>query len=122
MDLIIFRRCALHIAIFLLLLLSAIASLAQEPPKGGKKDQPATSPQKVVEQGIVVEFTLDPHSPNATRPKAGEDAEIKFKITDTTTGTPVKGLNISAWISMRAEEKAPDAMQCREKIQSYLTG
>ena len=117
-----FRRCALHITIFLLLLLSAIASLAQELPKTGKKDQPPTSSQKVVEQGIAVEFTLDPHSPKATRPKAAEDAEIKFKITDTTTGTPVKGVNLSAWISLRAEEKAPDATQCREKIQSYLTG
>ena len=122
MDSLTFRRYTLHITIFLLLLLSAVASLAQEPPKGGKKDQPPISSQKVVEQGIAVEFTLDPHSPNATRPKAAEDAEIKFKITDTTTGTPVKGLNLSAWISLRAEEKAPDATQCREKIQSYLTG
>src|SRR5262249_41676624 len=42
--------------------------------------------------------------------------------TDTTTGTPVKGLGLSAWISMREGYKATDLTQCREKIQSYLTG
>src|SRR5262249_60860022 len=37
-------------------------------------------------------------------------------------GTPVKGLNLSAWVSLRAGDKMPDATQCRETIQSYLTG
>jgi YVTN family beta-propeller protein len=117
-----FRRCTLYITVFLLLLLSASASLAQDAPKAGKKDQPSIPSQRVVEQGIAIEFTVDPQSPNATKPKAAEDANIRFKITDTTTGTPVKGLSLSAWISLRADEKAPDPKQCREKIQSYLTG
>lgn len=105
-----------------LLLFSAVATFAQEPAKFTEKKQPAIGPQKIVEQGIAVEFTVAPQTPNASAPKAAEDANIKFKITDTTTGTPVKGLNLSAWISLREGEKAPDASQCRAKIQSYLTG
>ncbi len=78
-------------------------------------------PQKIVEQGIAIEFAADPLTPDA-KLRAGEDVNIKFKVTDTNTGTPVKGLNLSAWLSLRAGEKTADATQCREKIQSYLTG
>ena len=122
MDPLTIRRCALQITIFLLLLLSAVAALAQEPVKAAKQDQPPISPQKLVEQGIAIEFTVDSQVPNAPRPKAAEDANIKFKITDTTTGTPVKGLSLSAWLSLREGEKTAEDAQCREKIQSYLTG
>ena len=95
-----------------LLVFNAAAVLAQE----------STQQQKLVEQGIAVEFTLNPPAANA-KVKAGEDANIKFKVTDTATGAPVKGLNLSAWISLRArEEKLADAEQCHEKIRSYLTG
>lgn len=94
-----------YIAIFTLLLINVTAALAQQP-------------QKLVEQGIAIEFSADPQSPNA-KLRAGEDVNIKFKVTDTTTGTPVKGLNLSAWLSLGA---SADAAQCRQKIQSYLTG
>lgn len=90
------------------LALNATASLAQQP-------------QKVVEQGVAVEFAVDPLKPNA-KLKAGEDVNIKFKVTDTHSGTPVKGLGLSAWVTLRSGENAPDAAQCRAKIQSYMTG
>lgn len=103
------RRLIFNFTIFILLLSSAAASFAQQP----------VQPQKVVEQGIAIEFAADPQTSGA-KLRAGEDVNIKFKVTDT-TGTPVKGLNLSAWLSLRAGEKT-DASQCREKIQSYLTG
>jgi YVTN family beta-propeller protein len=78
--------------------------------------------QKIVEQGIAIEFTADPSAPNAKTIRAAEDVNIRFKVTDTTTGTPVKGLGLSAWINMRPKDKATEPAQCREKIQSYLTG
>jgi YVTN family beta-propeller protein len=99
-----------HITI-LLILSCAAASFAQQP----------APPQKVVEQGIAIEFAADPQTSGA-KLKAGEDVNIKFKVTDTNTGTPVKGLNLSAWLSLSEGEKTADATQCREKIQSYLTG
>ena len=95
-----------YIAIFTLLLINVAAAFAQQPT------------QKVVEQGIAIEYSAEPQSPNA-KLRAGEDVNIKFKVTDTTTGTPVKGLNLSAWLSLGA---AADATQCRQKIQSYMTG
>lgn len=95
------------LTIVVVLLFNAIAALAQE--------------QKLVEQGIAIEFAVDPLIANK-KLRAGEDANIKFKVTDTNSGTPVKGLNLSAWLSLRAGETPADATQCREKIQSYLTG
>jgi YVTN family beta-propeller protein len=123
-------RRAVHCACCLVVFLGALAVQAQEPA-ATKKPEPANSPaqvpsqpiqaQKLVEQGIAIEFTVDPQTPNA-KLKAGEDANIKFKVTDTTTGTPVKGLSLSAWLSLRAGDKAANATECRAKIQSYLTG
>lgn len=81
-----------------------------------------TGPQKIVEQGIAIEFTAEPLDKNATTIKAAQDVNVKFKVTDTTTGTPVKGLGLSAWISKGLDEKLIEQGQCREKIQSYLTG
>ena len=96
-------------------LLLVLAVQAQETKQ-------AAGPQKIVEQGIAVEFTVEPLARNATTIRAAEDVNIKFKVTDTTTGTPVKGLGLSAWITKGPNEKLIEPAQCREKIQSYLTG
>jgi DNA-binding beta-propeller fold protein YncE len=96
-------------------LLTALTVQAQEA-------KPPAAPQKIVEQGIAIEFTADPLVQGAKTIKAAEDVNIKFKVTDTTTGTPVKGLGLSAWISLRQGDKATEPAQCREQIRSYLTG
>src|SRR5687768_11796312 len=80
------------------------------------------APQKIVEQGIAIEFTVEPLAKQANTIRAAEDVNVKFKVTDTTTGTPVKGLGLSAWISKGPNEKSTEPTECREKIQSYLTG
>lgn len=94
---------------FAVLLLFVVAVQAQEA-------------QKIVEQGIAIEFTVEPLAKKATTIRAAEEVNIKFKVTDTTTGTPVKGLGLSAWISKGQNEKSLEPSECREKIQSYLTG
>lgn len=99
---------------------------AQELPKptSEKSTAQATSQssQRIVEQGVSVDFTVDPQQEKLAKPMAGEDSVVKFKVTDTTTGTPIKGLNLSVWMSLRSGDKAPDTKQCRERIQSFLGG
>ncbi len=80
----------IKLTILALLVLNTTASFAQQS-------------QKMVEQGIAIEFAVDSQNPKA-KLKAGEDANIKFKVTDTNTGTPVKGLNLSAWLTLRTGE------------------
>ena len=103
-----------NLILFVGLLLIAVAVQAQE-----KKP---TGPQKIVEQGIAIEFAVEPLSQNATTIRAAQDVDVQFKVTDTTTGTPVKGLGLSAWISKGLDEKLMNPAECREKIRSYLTG
>jgi len=103
-------------SLFVLVVLGATA-LGQDPAP-----QKKLQTQKIVEQGIAIEFTAEPLVQNVNTVRAAEDISVRFKVTDTTTGTPVKGLGLSAWISMREGEKTPELTQCREKIQSYLTG
>jgi YVTN family beta-propeller protein len=105
----------------LIILITTVIFLAtgvagQEP----SKKIPQT--QKIVEQGIAIEFTAEPLVQNVNSIRAAEDVNVRFTVTDTTTGTPVKGLGLSAWISMREGNKTSEPVQCREKIQSYLTG
>ena len=105
----------------LTILMIALISLAtvvagQEPSKK------TTQTQKIVEQGIAIEFTAEPLVQNVNSIRAAEDVNVRFAVTDTTTGTPVKGLGLSAWISMREGNKTTEPVQCHEKIQSYLTG
>jgi DNA-binding beta-propeller fold protein YncE len=98
------------------LILFVTVAEGQEPPKN------STQTQKIVAQGIAIEFSADPQTQNVNKIRAAEDVNVKFKVTDTTTGTPIKGLGLSAWISLREGDKAPGPAQCHEKIQSYLTG
>lgn len=97
--------------------LFATVASAQEPTP---KKTPQT--QKIVEQGVAIEFTAEPLVRNVGSIRAAEDVNVRFTVTDTTTGTPVKGLGLSAWISLREGSKGTEPAQCREKIQSYLTG
>jgi YVTN family beta-propeller protein len=110
------HRLTIQLIIFAFWIFSATATPAQDPPKA------STQTQKIVEQGIAIEFTAEPLAQSAKSIKAAEDVNVKFKVTDTTTGTPVKGLGLSAWISMREGNKLTEPAQCREKIQSYLGG
>ncbi len=111
MNVFITRRLASYFTIFSILTINAVAAFSQE----------SAQKQKLVEQGIAIEFTADSPRPN-TKVAAGEDVNIQFKVTDTTSGTPVKGLNLSAWLSLRGTEETTDVAQCRDKIRSYLNG
>ncbi len=81
------------------------------------------APQKITKEGIEVEFTIEPvASKDKAQVIAGEEALVRFKITDTATKTPVGGVNPSAWITQLAESASGDAKACHERISSYLQG
>jgi YVTN family beta-propeller protein len=81
-------------------------------------------PQKFVTQGVEVEFTIDPITAGDKKPETlmeGQDARVRFRVTDAATKTPLAGVKPSAWLTQR-EGPNTDPQVCREKIQSYLQG
>jgi DNA-binding beta-propeller fold protein YncE len=101
---------------------------AQDSSGAGAKPAPAATPapgpQKFVKEGVEIEFTVEPlaQGAGAAGLTAGHDARVRFRVRDTATGTPLSGVRPSAWASRRGTSPAPDAAQCREKVQSYLQG
>ena len=107
--------CA-SIALSCALALSVTTANAQE-----KSNDP---PQKIVKEGIEVEFTIEPllMKSNASAVVAGEDSIVRFKIRDTATRTPLSKARPAAWISQRERPMPLTGDQCRSKVQSFLQG
>ena len=86
----------------------------------GGGDQ-SRAPQRYTREGVAVEFTVEP----AARGRApelleGTEATVRFKITDANAGKALSNLRPAAWVALRKQGKAPDARECREKVQSFL--
>jgi DNA-binding beta-propeller fold protein YncE len=88
------------------------------------KPSAPSGPQKVVTQGLEVEFTIEPVKP-ADAGEAGlledQDARVRVRVTDTATHSPLVGVRPSIWMSQRQGERATPE-QCKEKIKSFLQG
>ncbi|HEU4597468.1 MAG TPA: YncE family protein [Pyrinomonadaceae bacterium] len=123
----------------LALILSLVAAFFSAPVGaqeiGGPKPQAAatpaatpaqvkTGPQKIVREGIEVEFTIEPVNADAkgSAPMAAEEATVRFRVSDTATRTPLSGVRPSAWMTLREGAAAADTQRCREKVQSFLQG
>jgi YVTN family beta-propeller protein len=116
-----------------LLLLSLLAHSAWAQPQpalpAGEKpgDVPlsasvaeqAQAPQRIVREGIVVDFTIEPRANGKTAGLIeGAEATVVFRITDS-FGQPLSRLHPSAWMDLRGDA-VPSDKGCREKIQSFL--
>lgn len=97
------------------------ATPAAPAPPAAPAVGPADAPNRVVKEGVVVELTA---GTSGAALRAGELTEVRFRVTDATTGAPVRGLEPSAWIdAARAlPEPAGRQAECREKIGLYLKG
>ncbi len=100
-------------------LLQLAASLAQVHARQESVGQPR-APQRYTREGVTVEFTVEPvASGTAAELLDGTEATVRFKITDG-AGKALGNLRPAAWIDRRDKAEAPDARECREKVQSFL--
>jgi YVTN family beta-propeller protein len=82
--------------------------------------------QRIVHEGVEVELTIDPlrrpgPESTATTLREGEDALVRFRIADTTTGTPLKNLYPAAWLTDR--DPGPTSPKlCASKAQVLIGG
>lgn len=84
------------------------------------KAQDKGGPQKIVKEGVEIEFTVEPAASKSLM--AGQDAVFRFKIRDTATKTPLSGIKPAAWVAQRERPGPLGPDQCRAKIQSFMQG
>jgi YVTN family beta-propeller protein len=100
------------------------ATTTQTAAAPAKAEVKPTAPQQIVHEGIKVEFTIEPAAAGqkTVAPVAGEDATVRFRISDTATNTPLAGARPSAWMAQSEGGGAATPAQCREKVQTYMQG
>ena len=78
----------------------------------GAASSHADEAQRVVDQGIAVEF-------HAQAPaKAGDASALQFTIRDTASNTPLSGLRPAGWMSLHEKSAAP--LNCKQKVATFL--
>jgi len=96
-------------------------SRATPPEASDSRETVRPAVQTVEQVGVSVECTLTPITQN--RPRSivypGDDIEVRFRVTDATTNSPLTNLNPAAWVDPQ-NANAPES--CQSKIQSFLTG
>lgn len=95
-------------------------ALAAEGSAGGGAPASAPVRQRIVETGIAVELSVEPVDATDGALSEGEDAVFRFRISDTTTGTPLSGLYPAAWMELLHE--GVEGSGCREKVKGFLGG
>src|SRR5262249_32706457 len=74
-------------------------------------------------EGISVEFSLRPVGGQNAGPSdlvENRDVEFKFRITDTTTESPLKGAHPAAWMDVCQKGESSDSQKCSQRISAYL--
>jgi len=106
----------------ILLVISSGCSLDSEP------EQPAAAVDEgnfISREGVNVEFALRPIRSDKTGPTvAGDWADITFRVSDASTGEPIKGRYPAAWMDLGKawEAKGGRTMSCRDRVATYLQG
>lgn len=120
--------------VLLLLTATSTAAFAQDKSKmttprvdsSAPRDNSAETPnstQTYTREGVSVEFSVEPVSTARGKPStplADAEATVRFKIFDTNGGNALGNLRPTVWIDRREAGRAPDARECREKVQRFL--
>ncbi len=113
----------LLIVIALLLASAGSAVNAQDKSKPNLPPERVRTPQVYNSDGISVEFNVESVAPEQRVPNellAGTEAQVRFKIVETTGRQSLRNIRPVAWIDRRTGAQTPNAKECREKIQQFL--
>ncbi|MGI8989914.1 MAG: YncE family protein [Bryobacteraceae bacterium] len=75
---------------------------------------PAQGRERIVQQGVAVEFDL--------RPVANGTAVATIRVLDEASGTPIDGSRPKVWLSKRRNEAVAIETPCLEKIRNFASG
>jgi len=89
----------------------------EDPAKAGN--------QKVVQDGIAVEVSVQPVDGTPGPVREGQDARVTLKITDKLTGNPLTGLYPGGWMDRAGARKGFEKevpADCQKKVESFIGG
>jgi len=108
------------------------AQAADKPagePAGGGADTAADAEQaapenRIVREGVAVEFSVRPAHAGSAKVMAADWADVSFRITDASTGEPIKGRYPAAWMDLAKawQSRGESPMTCRERVSTFLKG
>jgi YVTN family beta-propeller protein len=81
-----------------------------------------TKTQKIVKDGVEIEFSVELPASHSNEVMAGQDAVFRFKVRDAATKTPLSGSKPAAWMAQRERPGPLGPDQCRAKVESFLQG
>ena len=93
------------------------------PSAQAQSQTPAYQPQKYEQEGVAVEFSIDPHESgkgNGPKLMAGSETTVRFKIYDSNSRKALSSLRPAAWIDSRDAGAVTSPRGCREKVQAFL--
>jgi len=104
---------------------SASNAGSQVPASSSQRQVSDTSlnGERAVSQGISVEFSLRRLAQRLVESHVlleNEDVEWRFRITDTATGTPLRGGHPAAWLDPADKDAPSDPNACSNKVAAYL--
>ena len=80
---------------------------------------------RTVYQGIAVDVSIEPLEPQSQPEgvlREGNDALFRFRISDTTTHSPLSGVFPAAWMDHLVRGIENDAQRCEEKVEEFVGG
>ena len=101
----------------------AVAAVLATAAPAALAETPADADRRVVRDGVAIDFSLQRAAgPGPVR--EGEIAEVRFRMTDASTGRPVPGLKPAAWMDMAGVVggKPGQDRACKDKVALYLQG
>lgn len=115
----------LRLLILGLLAACSLAAGQEAGPQPPKSNGSPGSPQRTVQQGISIEFSIEPTAPGkdpVSAPREGDSVVFRFRISDAGTGSPLTNVNPAGWVSPRPGGKAADERTCIDQVKEFLTG
>jgi YVTN family beta-propeller protein len=84
----------------------------------------SADPNQITREGVVVEFSTRPTRAGVKEVMAADWADVTFRITDASTGEPIKGRYPAAWMDLSEawEAKGDKPMSCTDRVTTYLQG
>ena len=84
---------------------------------------PAAASGRLVRDGIAIDFEARPLDGRQSLVE-GANAEVRFMVTDLTSGQPVPGLTPGVWLDLakNTQGREGEQKQCKDKIALYLKG